>query len=460
MGHANILVFIALYGWIPLILGMFAFMPPRRAAIYGFLIAWLFLPMYEIPLHPFTEYNKMSAASIGVLLSALIFDSASVFAFRPRIWDLPMLIWCLCPCVSSVYNGLGLYDGFASMVFQIIAYGLPYFVGRIYFSDLQGLRELATALIIGGLLYVPLCLFEIRFSPQLHRIVYGYFQWEFGQNKRYGGFRPMVFMQNGLGVAMWMTTTTLIAFWMFWSGFRGRLLGIPFGYALAALLVTTLLCHSVGALVFLFAGMIGLALIRWTKSPVWVLLLAMIPPTYMYVRINHIWTGDKLVAKIMKYDPRGARSLGARLKNEMLFLHKAMQHPAYGWGGWNRFQVVDEQDRVIGVPDGMWIIALGHYGFIGLFSLTASLILPMLLMAWKIPARYWAHPGAAPAVVLAVLLGIQMCDFLMNAKLDPIFMLCAGGICGLRFSLREPPAEQPAHWHVTPPMAVVEAART
>jgi len=459
MGHANILVFIALYGWIPLILGMFAFLPPRRAAIYGFMIAWLFLPMYAIPLHPFTEYNKMSAAAFGVLLSALIFDSGTVFAFRPRIWDLPMAVWCICPCISSVYNGLGLYDGFASAVSQTVAYGLPYFIGRVYFSDLEGLRELATGIVIGGLLYVPLCLFEIRFSPQLHRIVYGYFQWEFGQNRRYGGFRPMVFMQHGLAVAMWMVATTLTAFWMVWAGFRGRLLGIPMTLGFFALFITTLLCHSAGALAFLFLGLGILSLIHWTKSPVWVLILAMLPPVYMYVRVKNLWTGETLVARLMKVDERGARSVAIRLKNERLFVDKAMQHPVYGWAGWNRFNVVDDQNRIIGIPDGLWVIALGHYGLIGLISLTTALTLPMLLMAWKIPVRYWAHPGAAPAVALSILLGLHMCDNLLNAMANPIFIICAGGLCGLRFSLRQPVAAAPFQWRAAPTFAAPAAVR-
>jgi hypothetical protein len=460
MGHPNLLVFVALYGWIPLILGMFALLPPRRAAIYGFLIAWLFLPMYDIPLHPFTEYNKMSAATFGVLLSALIFDSGTVFAFRPRIWDLPILVWCLCPIISSVANGLGWYDGFATAVFQIVSYFLPYLIGRIYFTDLASLRELAMALVVGGLVYVPLCLFEIRFSPQLHRFVYGYYQWEFVQSRRYGGFRPMVFLQNGLAVASWMAATALTAFWLAWSGFRNRLLAIPMPAAFVALFITTLLCHSVGAVAFMFLGLGVLVMVRWTKWPIWVLLLVMLPPTYMYVRGKNIWNGESLVALIKKHDPRSARSLEIRFTNERLFVDKAMMHPIYGWGGFNRFQVQDQDGRYITVPDGLWIIALGHYGFIGLFALTATLTLPMVLMLWKIPARYWSHPGAAPAVVLSVLLGIQMCDFLLNARLDPIFMLCAGGICGLRFSLHQPLAQPPAQWRLTPPMTAPAPART
>ena len=59
--------------------------------------------------------------------------------------------------------------------------------------------------VLGGLIYVPLCLFEVRMSPQLHNMVYGFAQHSFGQTVRGGGWRPMVFMQHGLAVGLFMS---------------------------------------------------------------------------------------------------------------------------------------------------------------------------------------------------------------------------------------------------------------
>ena len=101
---------------------------------------------------------------------------------------------------------------------QTVTWGIPYFLGRIYFNDLQGLRELSVAIFIGGLIYVPFCLYEIRFSPQLHRLLYGYHQHDFSQTFRFGGYRPMVFMQHGLMVGMWMGMATLAGIWLAWTG--------------------------------------------------------------------------------------------------------------------------------------------------------------------------------------------------------------------------------------------------
>ena len=57
-------------------------------------------------------------------------------------------------------------------------------------------------IVLAGLLYSALIVFEIRMSPQLHKWVYGFFPHTWGQQVRYGGFRPVVFLGHGLWVSM------------------------------------------------------------------------------------------------------------------------------------------------------------------------------------------------------------------------------------------------------------------
>ena len=90
-------------------------------------------------------------------------------------------------------------------------------MGRAYFGDFKGLRELATVLFIGGLIYIPLCLYEIRMSPQLHNTIYGFYQHDFVQTMRAGGWRPTVFLQHGLAVGLFMSVTSLIGAWLWYS---------------------------------------------------------------------------------------------------------------------------------------------------------------------------------------------------------------------------------------------------
>src|SRR5688572_29661985 len=183
----QILVTLALIGWIPVVFFLFMIFPPRRAVLVAFLLAWLFLPMAGIQIAGLPDYTKMSATCFGVLLAAAVFDADRLLSFRLSWIDIPVGVYCCSPFVTSVINGLGMYDGVSNVVNQTVAWGLPYFIGRVYFSDPQGVRELAVAMVIGGMVYIPLCWFEMRISPQLHRFVYGYHQHNFYQQVRYGG---------------------------------------------------------------------------------------------------------------------------------------------------------------------------------------------------------------------------------------------------------------------------------
>ena len=187
----------------------------------------LFLPVYEYEIRFFPEYNKMTATCLGVFCATLLFDSDRILRFRPKLMDFPMVVLCVSPLISSLTNGLGAYNGGSDVFKEGVKWMLPYFLGRIYFNDMRGMRELAIGIFLGGLVYVPLCLFEIRFSPQLHRLFYGFHPSGFTQVVRMGGYRPTVFLIHGLMVGMWMTAASLCGFWLWQTRSIQRLFGLP-----------------------------------------------------------------------------------------------------------------------------------------------------------------------------------------------------------------------------------------
>src|SRR5687767_14570295 len=99
------LVPLTLFSWIPFCIFLFLVLPPRRAVIWSFLLAWLFLPMagYSVPGLP--DYTKMSATTLGVLIGAALFDSDRLLSFRLRWVDIPMILFCTTPLVSSYLTG-------------------------------------------------------------------------------------------------------------------------------------------------------------------------------------------------------------------------------------------------------------------------------------------------------------------------------------------------------------------
>lgn len=441
------LVPIALFGWIPVVLLLFAALPPRRAVLAGFFLAWMFLPMAGYRITGLPDYTKVSATCVGVLLGILLFDGGRIFTFRPKLVDVPIVVWCLLPLPSAIAGGYGVYEGLSLALSRTVSWGIPFLVGRLYFGNLTGVRELAIAMVLGGLVYVPLCLYEIRMSPQLHRIVYGYHQHMFLQAYREGGWRPTVFMQHGLAVGTFMCTAALVGFWVWRTRSVRALGGVPMVWLVPPLIVTAYLVKSTGATALALAGGVLLVAIRVLRSSVartaMVLMLVAAPGAYVAARTVLGWDGRQIVqlAETL-FGATRADSIAFRLVSEDNMWALAQPHLLLGQGRFN-FDYRTPDGAIGVVPDGYWIIALGCNGVVGLAAFFAVMALPVLRFTLRTKAWMWWHPGVAPAAVVAVAIALYAVDCVFNAMENPIFFLAIGGMAALRLTVETAAQHQP-----------------
>jgi len=424
----NIFAFIALIGAIPLTLVLFALLPARRAVVTSSLGAWLLLPPTAIDLPGFPDYTKTTAATVGILLGTFFFESNRLLTFRFRWFDVPMLVWCLCPFCSSILNGLGIYDGLSGVFELTTSWFLPYLVGRLYLADVEAMRELALGVIAAGVCLIPLCIFEFKMSPRLMRMVYGFGNFE---GERYGGYRPRLFFSSSLELGLWMHAVTLVAWWFWRTGQLKRLGGFGAGAMFAALLMTSIACKTTGATLLLFTGMAALW-ISWRTKTKWVIWgVLCIAPMYYAVRISDAWSGQQAVelTRSLINDQR-AQSLEFRLDNEDLLIAKALHRPIFGWGGWGRNHIYDGHTNLT-ITDGMWIIAFGTHGFLGLVSMATAMLLPAVLFLKRFPVEQWDDASLAPAVVIGVFVDLYLLDGLVNGMHNIIYIIGAGGLINL-----------------------------
>jgi tetratricopeptide (TPR) repeat protein len=431
-----ILIPITLFGVVPVILLMFSALPPRRAATVAFIFAYLFLPNAGYSLPGIPDYSKRSALCAAVLLGTVLFRSDWLFAMRLRWFDLPMATWCLCPIASSLTNELGLYDGLSTSNEYIMTWGLPYLIGRIYFTQLEHLRELAIGVVEGGLVYVPLCMWELRMSPNLHRLVYGFDASGWGEVV-FGGYRPKVFMTVGLEVAVWMTVASTTGYWLWASGSLTQIRNVPFPGLLIPLITIAVLCKVTGGWILLILGVSLWFLLKWTGSRLPIFALILIPTLYLGTRSTGIWSGDQAVSLVRTLlNERRAESLGVRLFNENQLAAKALIRPVFGWGGWARARIKNEAGKDVSLTDGMWIIALGNNGLVGLISFYSALLLPSGLLVLRYPAHALRTPTVAPVCVLATVVNLYAVDCIANAMVNPIYFLVLGGVLGVLGKVR------------------------
>ncbi len=429
---------IALLSWIPITLILFANFQNHRAAFYSILIGWLFLPQSVIALPGLPDFSKSLAISVSVLFGLIIFDSAKLRELKISKFDIPILIFLLTPIATSLSNGLGLWDGLSSSVGTIMIWGIPYMVGRIYFNELTRASELFHLVIVGGLIYVPFVLFEARMSPKLHDMVYGYTQHSWAQHIRYGGWRPKVFMQHGLMVALWMAITAIAAFWNWRIGLHKKILGLPAFFVFAVLCIATLLCKSGNGLIILVIGCLSYLPFRLMRSTILLILLLLSLPVYMGVRSTATWDGvEALEILSMVVDDERTGSVRARMKQEDHFSEKALERPFLGWGGWKRsFPYNDKGRQMTRGVDALWVIIFGKNGYIGL----AGLVLTVMTGSWLILRSYKTRRESLSGndydfvIALAVIPVLFMLDCLYNAMISPVYILISGSLVALYLS--------------------------
>jgi hypothetical protein len=442
--QGNIMVAIALFGWIPLVMLLFRRFEARLAVTVAFVCGWMFLPVAGFKVPGLPAYNKMTATCIVILFWAWKFDKERFREFSFSLADLPMLIWCIIPFFSSVFNDLGVYDGLSQTMYQSITWGVPYFLARIYFSDAAGLKMLATAIFIGALIYSPFCWFELIMSPQLHRLIYGFHQHNFLQTLRDGGgYRPMVFMEHGLMTSMWMVLGVFLGTWMYYTGeLPGKILAVPSRYLLVMLVFTSLAMKSVGAIILLLIGLVVIYLSNRMKNTVLLMVMLLVPVLYVYTRTTGIWDGTNLSGYVAeKFSPKRAQSLQFRFDNETILINKALQGTPFGWGGFGRSRVYDEKGKDISVTDGLWIITLGRNGTFGLLAMIIAIQSPVVLFFLRFKPDKWNKKKWAVPAVMAIFLAIYMIDNLLNAMINPIYMLFNGGLTGLALSSNQEESE-------------------
>ena len=450
----TMLVQVALYGWIPLVLVMFVLLKPRVAVATAFAAGWCFLPLAGFRISGLPDFDKTTATSFGALLGTVVFHTWVFANFRPKLIDFPMLIWCICPMFSSLSNDLGWYDGVTAAVDRCVEWGLPYFIGRLHFTQPRHLKDLATPIIVCALIYVPLCFYELRMSPQLHRMVYGFFPHGFRQHVRYGGYRPIVFMSHGLQVAIWLASALVLctSLWIFGRQKRFSVMkfAIPLMLITLSLAVTLVLVKSLGALALAIVGIGVLSAAAIFRNPLPIVGMALVCVFYLGGRSTDLWTGDIAIQAAATINEERGRSLEFRFINETMLADKARERVIFGWGGWGRNRVYDEYGNDISVVDGLWIIAFGLNGIVGLVSLYGAMLIGPTLLAIRIKPQNWAtDSNAALASGFSVVCLMAAADSLPNAMTIPVITMALGAVSGVSTSRFTRPANEPVLLPVT-----------
>ena len=453
----NMIAYVVLLAWPLAIYAMFRLMSVERALIWSILGGYMLLPeatAINLPMIPALSKVTLPNLTAFVLIMLMLGKRISLlpesllgrglialFVLSPAITVLnnpePISFATVWSGVLSIHDpgleagdgipGLRPYDAIAFVGNQLFLM-LPLFMARQFLASAAALHEVLKALVIAGLIYSIPMLYEVRFSPQLHTMIYGFFHHDFSQAMRAGGFRPFVFMPHGLWVAFFALMTVIAAVALARHGPPDeRPRRILIALYLGVLLV---LCKSLGAALMALALVPMVALLSTRaqlRVSAMVGALAMLYPLLRGAGLAPVWHLHSWVAA---RNPERAQSFGFRLENEERLLERAAEKPLFGWGSWGRNLIYDPMTgQTETIVDGLWILVIGSHGWLGYIATFGLLCLPFLLLWWwarKLPDAELS-PWIGP---LALILAANMIDLLPNATLVPFTWLLVGALLG------------------------------
>lgn len=324
-----------------------------------------------------------------------------------------------------VIRGLELYD-VLGVIFARLSDLIPFSLAMNYLKTRQAQITFLKWLVILGLAYSVLVLFEIRISPQLHAWIYGFFPHSFGQQMRGGGFRAVVFLGHGLLVSFFMFTVFAAAVGL-WRA-KIKILPVPTAAIVAYLFTVLVLNKSLGSLlygIFFFAVCVFLPTKRQLQCAA---VLAAITLTYPILRGADLVPTDTLVSWAQSISEDRAQSLKFRFDNEDILLEKAEARPVFGWGTWGRNRVYSaDTGEDISVTDGTWVIAIGTFGWVGYLAAFGLLFAgPIFLL----PGYRVANSATIIAANVSFLLAINGIELLPNSSFSTLTLIMSGTLVG------------------------------
>jgi hypothetical protein len=441
----NLVTTLALLGWPVVAFWLYKTRPIGRATLWTILGAYMLLPVgshIKIPMIP--DFDKNSIPNLAALFGCVAICGKSIKFLNDRgLVELLIIGFLICPFITCALNddpisiglvvlpGLSNYDAGSVVISQAITL-IPFFLGRQFLRNRTDTEEILRVLIVAGLIYSLPVLFEIRFSPQLHTWIYGFFPSSFEDQYRQGGFRPVVFMGHGLLVCFFICTTAIAAaaFWRTDTRVLSRL-NVPAGAITTYLSFVLVLGKTASSTAY---GAILIPLVYFTKPKVqltFAVLLVSVALLYPIMRATDVFPtniADDLASSLVS-DSQRIASMNERFKNEKQLLEHTSQRFFFGWGTYGRGLTYDEYGRNSSPIDGTWIGELSSFGFVGFLTLFGVLTLPVFTAARAL--RYVeSTKDKAFLSALALILAVNIFDLLPNSPLRPWTWLLAGALLG------------------------------
>ena len=405
-------------GWLLLPVGHYA--PIENPDLFPWWITGLALPADML-------ISKAWIVPTVAMLCAFLFDISEARRFRPAWQDIPMILWCLWPLIDSLFVTYSNPPPFTAALYITGCWGIPWFIGRIWFCTPDGQLSFLKACAWFGIACLPFAILEGAEVLSFYEMPYGFHPFHSDGSERYLGFRPIGFFEHGNQYGIWVSLSALSAIWLAVAIRKEKESRVYFIVAILTTLIA-LSAQSVGAILLAFIGLI--ILFSWRlKATVPLLIvsgccLALVMLLHLSGIVPIEWIARETKFGQLVLDT--FRSLGRgsflwRVSQDIKSLNIVQNAFLTGTTVWDWWRPSGTR------PWGLWLLLIGQFGVIGFLLAYGSLLATAGLAMHRIRGVHiWNKEYTA--LPLAVIIILALADSFLNAFLYFPAILAAGAI--------------------------------
>lgn len=419
----------------------FYLLPARQAAVVSFFGGWLFLPVAIFPVSTITS-SYFTVDVIGVALpsnlgvtKAVVVPLAILIGISlrlPQLWtriafqwqDIGVLLFSVWPIIAAFLSNSNLSLSVISALYLAASWGGHWLIGRLLFTDVEGLNTLLEAISWSGIVLIPIAIVEGINGPFLYPVIYGNHSFLLEGSPRFVGHRPLGFFEHGNQYGIWIAMSAIASLLLYKRASVGIYsircrTGLTFAAALACQSAGALILMSLGALASFFPIMrkrtVNVGLIAVIAVSAGVYVSGAVPVEYI-VRKTQI--GQK--AAELLYGSKRGMSLGYRIRRDQMAIPMIRNAPIAGYGHWDWWRPLGSH------PWGLPLLIAGQFGVVALvFSMIGLLVSPIF--------AYWCDDDLRMSLAIIVLLAAV--DACLNSYIY-FPALVASGALGFQKSKR------------------------
>jgi hypothetical protein len=418
-----------------------------------FLFSWLILPSYLFPLAEMPKSGIFTIWVLGssvpsldliskawlipviILMGVFVFDRKKILLQRWKWPDFVMFIWCTWPMFQEALGTSSEPSGMIQSTYLFGAWGVPWILGRVYFSQSSARLKLIKTLCFCALLYLPVSIVEGIWGPMLHEAFFNAHPFRYIGHERYFGYRPIGFLEDGNQFGAWVSLTAVGAVWLARLAVGPR--AIFFRLQAFILCLMALAAQSVGALALASFGILLLFVWDWVNGKLIAAALLTLICLFVFKYLmspdfsNWLWNSNDGQSLVEASKAIGRGSLPWRIWADQSALTIGREHWVVGTGTWSWWQKANIR------PWGLPQLLFGQYGLTGLFLSGLCLSVGAISLIYRSEKGLARHPNGG-GLVLSIILMLALADSLLNSFVYFPLFLIAGALAVSATAVKQP----------------------